>query len=213
MFQFCKNHKQGWRPRGRSERGGAGGGAGFTMIEILVTLLILSVIMAAMFTFLWAMSGYWKKGQNTADMTENARLGLNRMTRELMQAAQVTVAQAGQVSFEVNFNDGAGWQTVTYGFTAGNQGAPGTVWRTSSADMRQVTLINDVSNAAFSYFGNDYKCDADNDGIVTLADINRGSCGGNLDKVGRVDISLTMAAGSQSQTIADQAWIRNRPTD
>ncbi len=208
MSRFCKTSKHR-RRRARPWRRLAGGEAGFTLIEILVTLIILSVIMAAMFAFLWAISGYWKKGQNTADMTENARLGLNRMTRELSQAAQVTVAQSGQVSFSVNFNDVAGWQTITYGFSPGGNGAPGTVWRTSSTDMQQVTLINDVSNATFSYFGNDYKCDADNDGIIDLTDINK-SCGGNLGKVGRVDISLTMAAGTSQQTIADQAWLRNR---
>ncbi len=208
MSPFYKTSKDRRRLLRRSP---AGRQAGFTLIEILVTLLVLSVIMAAMFGFLWAMSGYWKKGQNTADMTQNARLGLNRMTRELSQAAQVTVAEPGRVSFSVNFNDSSGWQTVTYGFAPGGNGAPGTVWRMSSTNMQQVTLISDVSRAAFSYFGNDYKCDADNDAVVTLADINQ-SCGGNLGKVGRVDISLTMAAGnSPQQTIADQAWLRNRP--
>src|SRR3990170_5042492 len=67
---------------------------GFTLVEMLVSISILTVIMAGMFSFLWGASTHWTTAQNSAEVTENARLGLNRMTRELKQASYITSAAA-----------------------------------------------------------------------------------------------------------------------
>lgn len=181
---------------------------GFTLIEILVTVSIFSVIMAAMFGFLWGVTSHWKTGQSTADVTENARMGLNRMTRELMQGSQVTSADTNQVSFAVNFGDG--WQTITYGFTPGSIGSPGIVWRKSDDSPMQVTMVNQVANAQFVYYGSDYRCDANGDGVITFSEIQ--TCSGGISKIARVDIQLTMISGDGSQRdFVGQAWLRNRP--
>ena len=150
----------------RSERG-------FTMIEMLVSISILSVVMAAMFAFLWGASKYWQSGQDVSDVTENARLGLNRMTRELKQGSVVNLADEinNKVVFTVNFGDGDGDETVTYGFTPGTGGDEGFVWRTSSAGSQPVTLVNNVDAAKFVFYGNDYRCDADNNGLVYLGKV------------------------------------------
>lgn len=182
--------------------------SGFTMIEMLVSIMILSVIMAAVFSFLWGASRYWQSGQDTADVTENARMGLNRMTRELKQSSQVTGATSSQISFNVDFGSGA--ESVTYGFTPGTDG-PGYVWRTSNSGP-QVVQINEVSNAQFVYYGNDYRCDSDGNGVVTWTELQ--ACGtGPESKISRVDIVLTMQAGNEpEQTFVGQAWLRNRNT-
>ena len=129
------------------------------MVEMLVSIsILLGAIMAAMFAFLWGVSKYWDAGRNSADMTDNARIGLNRMTRELKQASVVTSAQTTGVSFIVNF--GTADETITYGFTPGSGGQPGIVWRsTSTAPGQQVTLVNGVEAAEFIFYGNDYTGD------------------------------------------------------
>lgn len=187
---------------------------GFTLIEMLVSISILTVIMAGMFSFLWGASKHWSTAQNTAEVTENARLGLNRMTRELKQATKVTTAQTGSVpklSFNVNFGTGA--ESITYGFTPGDTGHPGSMWRSTSTDPgQQVTLVNDVQSMQFTYYGNDYKCDTDPDGIVFWSELQ--ACSASpASKISRVDISLTLGTGSENgQTFVEQAWLRNRVT-
>ena len=185
---------------------------GFSLIEMLVSISILTVIMAGMFSFLWGASKHWNTAQSSAGVTDNARLGLNRMTRELKQATNVTTAQTNQLSFRVNFGTGA--ETITYGFTPGYTGHPGSIWRgTSTASGQQVTLVNDVRSMQFSYYGNDYKCDTGiADGIVTWSELQ--ACSASpASKIARVDISLTLATGSENgQIFVEQAWLRNRVT-
>ena len=181
---------------------------GFTLVEMLVTIVIFAIFMIGMYGFIWGVTTHWRTGQNVADMTENARLGLNRMTREIMQSSQVISAGANQVSFAVNFGNGG--ETVTYGFAPGSAGSPGQIWRSSSNSPGQSTLVDDVANMQFSYFGNDFRCDANGDGVITLDEIE--ACGGDLSKIARVDIQLTMqAGGSAPQNFTADAWLRNRP--
>ena len=182
---------------------------GFTLVEMLVSILIFAVIMAGMFTFLWGASSHWQAGKNSAEMTDNARTGLNRMTREIRQASIVTAAQADQLSFSVNFGSGA--EVITYGFTPGLNGDPGLIWRTTTAAPGvQLTLVSDVQSMQFIYYGNDYKCDTDGNGIITWSELQACSTS-PASKIARVDVSLAMRAGNESdQTFSDQAWLRNR---
>lgn len=180
---------------------------GFTLIEILVSMSILTVVMAAIFTFLWGASSYWRTGQNTADVTENARMGLNRMTRELQQAS--TVLTTSQISFLVDFGTGA--ETVTYGFTPGSGSDTGIIWRSSTSGSQNVTLVNNVDSVQFDYYGNDYRCDLNpTDGLVTMTELQ--ACSADpAPKIARVDITLNLSAGGGSQqTFVGQAWLRNR---
>ena len=185
-----------------------GGQDGFTLVEMVITISIFAIAMTCMFGFLWGVTRHWQTGKEIADVTDNARLGLNRMTRELMQASQVTSAAPNQVSFAVDFGDG--WQTITYGVTPGSQGGTGTVWRKSTLSPVQSTLVDHVDSIEFSYFGSDFHCDSNGDGVITYSEIQ--ACGGDLTKIARVDIQLNMRSGSgASQGFTGQAWIRNRP--
>lgn len=192
-----------------TQRGGLADTKGFTLVEMLVSMLILSVVMSAIFAFLWSASNYWQAGQATADVTENARLGLNRMTRELKQASEITSATATEMVFKVNYGNGV--ETVSYGFTPGSNGSPGTVWRNSDIST-QTTLMENVKSAQFDYYGNDYRCDANNDGEITFSELQ--SCSSSPStKIARVDITLTMKSGNHpDENFVGQAWLRNRST-
>lgn len=187
----------------------AAGEQGFTMIEMLVSIVVLTVIMAGMFAFLWGASRHWQTAQGAADVNENARLGLNRMTRELRQGSVITDAATDEVSFEVNF--GTADETITYGFRLGEDGEAGSVWRETSLDPgQQLTLMDNVESIEFTYYGNDYRCDANGDGRVTYEEI-QGCDIGSLASIARVDITLTMRAGTDPERVfLGQAWLRNR---
>jgi prepilin-type N-terminal cleavage/methylation domain-containing protein len=195
-----------------SERDNLRDQRGFTLVEILVSIAILTVIMAGMFTFLWGTSKHWTTGRNLAEETDNARIGLNRMTRELKQSSQVTSAQSDQVSFRTNF--GSGDETITYGFTPGEGGEPGKIWRSSSLSPDQrVVIINGVESYSFTFFGNDYKCDTQEPiGIITWGELQDCSTS-PAAKIARVDISITLRSGNGAgETFVEQAWLRNRTT-
>ncbi len=206
------------RPAFRSGQNLKDGDTGFTLIEMLVSISILTVIMAGMFSFLWGASKHWHTGQNTEEVTENARMGLNRMTRELRQASQVVTAETYKVVFDVNFGvTPETKETITYDFRPGTGDQPGSIWRSTTANPGPpVILVNDVVNdvenmQVFTYYGNDYKCDSGlKDGTITWDELQ--ACSSSpAAKVARVDISLTLKAGSENnQTFIDQAWLRNR---
>lgn len=192
-----------------ADRSGQGG---FTLIEILVSMLIFSVVMTAMMAFLWGVSSYWQKGKDMADINDNARSGLNRMTREIRQASRVTIADDTRIVFNADF--GSGQENISYWFNAGKNGAAGSVWREDllSGLGPQLVLFNNVDSMTFRFYGNDYKCDAapDFDGLVTFQEIMACGQGDPTTKIARVDISIGMKAGSSTQTFVDQAWLRNR---
>lgn len=180
---------------------------GFTLVEMLVSISILSVIMAGMFSFLWGASSHWQTGRDAAEVVDNARLGLNRMTRELKQASAILVAQPDEVQFVADFGNGN--ETITYGFTPGDGGETGSVWRESSVASGELVLINDVAYERFDYYGNDYRCDTDLSGTVTYGELT--ACSADpVGHISRVDIVLRLSAGgSAQQEFVGQAWLRN----
>jgi len=70
--------------------------------------------------------------------------------------------------------------------------------------------MNNVDTAQFIYYGNDYRCDLDTDGLVTQDEL--AICAVDiLPKISRVDIALTMSAGDDTpHEFVGQAWLRNR---
>jgi prepilin-type N-terminal cleavage/methylation domain-containing protein len=92
---------------------------GFTLVELLVGMVIFSIIMSVIFTAVMASSRLAKNSQTVNDLNEEARLVLNRMSRELREAQALTAVAnpmagspattlnpAGDVSitFHVDFN-------------------------------------------------------------------------------------------------------------
>jgi prepilin-type N-terminal cleavage/methylation domain-containing protein len=185
----------------------AGRQGGFTMIEVLVAMGILTVIMAGMLTFLLGMSRNWQSNQDAVDALDNARIGLNRMTRELRQSTNVTAATAESVTFMVDFGDGT--ETITLRYQEGDGTEPGQVWRESSAAAGDSILIDRVDDALFEFYGSDYRCDSSGDGIVTYAELQ--SCDASPEAlVARVDITLYLDSGDSIREFVGQAWLRNR---
>lgn len=184
---------------------------GFTMVELLVSIFLLSVVMTAVFSFLWGASNYWNTGQAAADVTDNARNGLNRMTREIKEGSLVTNATPDSVSFRVSFT-GSTEEIITYRFAPPSAGVPGTLFRESSLSPGELILVNNVDQVQFDYYGNDYRCDFDANGRVIWSELQ--SCSADpAAKISRVDITMTMSTGGETQKeFFGQGWLRNRRT-
>jgi len=77
-------------PRRTHEPEGAGSDRGFTLVELLVAIVVLSVLMSAALATLLAAQR--SAADSTAEhrVVEESRLALNRISRELRQAAVIT---------------------------------------------------------------------------------------------------------------------------
>lgn len=182
---------------------------GFTMVEVLVAMAILAVIMAGMLSFLFGTSRNWQSSQDTAEAVDNARIGLNRMTREIRQSTNVTSAASDSVTFVSDFGSGA--ETITYKFVPGAGSELGQVWRESSAAASDSVLVDKVDNANFDYYGSDYRCDTSGEGVVSYSELQ--ACSSTPESlIARVDITLHIDSGDSSRMFVGQAWLRNRAT-
>ncbi|MCG2677232.1 prepilin-type N-terminal cleavage/methylation domain-containing protein [bacterium] len=59
---------------------------GFTLVELLVAVALLSLIMVAFFTIFKGGTAAWKKGDIRTELVQNGRIALDRMASEIRQA-------------------------------------------------------------------------------------------------------------------------------
>lgn len=66
--------------------------AGFTLVEMLISMVVVFVLLAVTFSALKVSSGVVKTSNELHDLNEEARQALNRMARDLRQASSVVTA-------------------------------------------------------------------------------------------------------------------------
>ncbi|MBK5307258.1 MAG: prepilin-type N-terminal cleavage/methylation domain-containing protein [Frankiaceae bacterium] len=82
--------------------------SGFTLVEVLAALLLFALMSTAVFGVLKSTRSTATVSKQSNDINEEARLALNRMTRELRQAKAITSAStpngSTSITFTVDFN-------------------------------------------------------------------------------------------------------------
>ncbi len=84
--------------RSNAERRPAGASRGFTLVEALVSLFILSVVMALALTLLVAMRSFAAKQQNFTQPRQISRSAVDYLGFYLAQAADLNVTENGPVN-------------------------------------------------------------------------------------------------------------------
>ena len=84
-----------------------GGDKGFSLIEVLVALLITMIVMASVFMLLHKGQESFQREPEVADMTANARAGLDRISQDLVIAGYNTPA-----SMAIIWSDGGGTPAI-----------------------------------------------------------------------------------------------------
>jgi prepilin-type N-terminal cleavage/methylation domain-containing protein len=200
---------------GRLRTGGARGRLlreerGFTLTEMLVTIVVFTVTLSALYSIFDMSVKIFMQGNNKAEAMENARLGLEKMEREIRQAYA--------------FNRGAGDTRLLYAMSAtqiefGNERdetsppiiecpnsngdceiisyslAGQTLMRTSGGDPQPV--IEHVDSVEFTYFKADGTI-ATNEPDVALV---------------RIDVGITVDPGTKNearQELTTEVDLRNR---
>ena len=91
------------------------GDQGFTLVELLVSIVLISIIGSVVFASIMASQRVAESSRQVNDLNEEARLVLNRMSRELREAQRITAVTNAlgpghsatadtSITFEVDFN-------------------------------------------------------------------------------------------------------------
>ena len=151
---------------------------GFTLIEVMITLAISGIAMAAIYGVFISSSQSYRTQEGVVDAQQRARVGLDFMVMNIRMAgfdptgtatAGIEVATATNIRFTADMNmdgdiDNANEERLTYTYNAGNQTLSQIRYEGTANESTQ-TLIDMVSALTFIYL--------DANGVVTanLADI------------------------------------------
>jgi len=83
---------------------------GFTLVELLISVLLLSILFLAVWGLFAQGFILWKQGENKVDMYDSLRISLDRAGRELRYAQNITDSSDASNLYFVN----AGGTTVRY---------------------------------------------------------------------------------------------------
>lgn len=95
---------------------------GLTLIEIIIVVFLFTIILAAILTALATARTSWKSGSSQLSVQQEARKGLNAMTKELRQARLSTIAGVPA--------DGGNYGSITFQIPEGIS-ETGTTWSTN----------------------------------------------------------------------------------
>lgn len=184
------------------------GESGYSLVELLVGLAIFSVIAAGFMAVMFSVARSTDATADSVRISEEARLGLNRLVRDVREAGWIdlssTSAAGPHDSFTVKIDyDGDGayanpasgtaqgsYEIVTYTYDdPGNRitlTAPGTGTETL---VTGVDCVRNDSGACkgpvFSFTSNRLEYDWSGDGVTTVPELDQAACNGvtTLDPV------------------------------
>jgi len=111
---------------------------GFSLIEMMVSLGILSLIIIGLVTFFSGGTRSWVTGQYQLEAQRNARLAMDRMVREIREADYIVSSSiSSSIDFHTPFHGNISYSLSVNDLKRGSN-----------------TVINNVLTLDFSYFDN-----------------------------------------------------------
>ena len=90
---------------------------GFTLVEVLITITIFTLVVIAAFNVYFLAQRFYSKGEIRAELLQNGKVVLERMTREIRQARTIVTSLSDQEADATNtivFEDGHSTTTYRY---------------------------------------------------------------------------------------------------
>lgn len=212
---------------GPRERRGEPRDAGFTMVEMLVAMALFGVLGTVLIGFALGSSRVADHVTAAGNVTEEARLAIERMGRELRQASQVsgaTVVDGKVVSLTlgvdfdgngtVETNDALDPEVLTYRWDA----AARTLTLTANDSVTRPVLAGGVQAVDIRLRSSAWIHDINGDGTTTWQEVDASSVGDGdgvpdgpeLDLVDLVSVVLVVRDGDAVRRFTVQADLRNR---
>lgn len=207
--------------------------AGFTLIEILVAMGLFGVLASLLLGLALSTGKVTNDVRALSNINEESRLAVERLSRELRQATQVTAvslpvtaADRTALTFWTDF-DGNGAQDLnaadpeilTYSWDPNDDRLSLTVNDASGSAITRPLLAANVSSLAFELRSSDWEFDADGDGQTTWQELDAVVAGGNgngrpdgpeLLKLDLIGVRMTVLDGPRAQTYTTRVDLRNR---
>ena len=206
------------------------GEPGFTIIELLVSIGVFSLVSVGMYQVLFSATEGSEAAQDGITVSEEARLGFNRLVRDTREAD--TLAAISSTSFDVVIDfDGNGTIQPTPADPAGDyerltisfDRAARTISMSPGPGNKEVLMrgvrciVETPTCSVFSFSSSRLEFDTDGNGVTTAAELEIavGNGNGTIDgsEIGFIDIvSFSMKVqdgGAQTDFYAD-AQLRNR---
>jgi prepilin-type N-terminal cleavage/methylation domain-containing protein len=215
--------------------------AGFTLVELLVAMGLFGILATILLGLAISSSGVANDTRKLATVGDEARLGMERMTRELREAAKIadvvlpTSAGVGPTEFTlwVDFDaSGCIHNGTTTPLPAEPEQLsytwdPATRYLTLSAVVNGVRrngllLATKVSRFSLRLNSSSWQYDANQDGTTTWQEIDASSIGDHnqanftsaeLERIDLVGLSITATDGTHDVDYATDVDLRNQNPD
>lgn len=206
--------------------------AGFTLTEVIVAIGLFTLLTTIALTGAIAVTRSANATTKYTELTEQARITFERLTRELRQAEQITAVTlpAGPtdktlLTFAVDFNangviePGAmDPEVLTYTYDPVAKQVTLTATDTYGNTLTRPLLADKVTTFELGFRSSLWQYDKNGDGATTWQELDASPSVGNgngildnpeLGKVDSVQITLSITDGSQQQTFQTQVGLRN----
>jgi prepilin-type N-terminal cleavage/methylation domain-containing protein len=183
--------------------------AGFTLVELLVAILIFGAVSSTV--YIVVLSGV--RGSDTArtvaDISEEARLGLNRMIRDTREAERLTAVDAAAYTIRVDFNRDGDTTDSDEEETFVFDGDNALITLNGEVLVREVHQIG--VEAVFSYSSNSLEYDTNQDGVASRAEVIAAEgAGQEFPFLTNVSYAIEVGDGDQATQFRSEAQMRNR---
>lgn len=211
---------------------------GFTLIELLVTLSLLSLVTVGFYQVLFSSTRGVDTAQNAIGVSEEARLGFNRLVRDTRESETLISPTSTSFTVSIDFDRSGGidpsptagptlgnYERLTFTFnpaTPGNGTITASGGGSSEVLMRGVDCVRNslgACHAVFSYASSRLEYDSSGDGRSSAAEVEAAvdpSPDGQMDTLAElraidiVEFSLVVQVGDATETFYAEAQLRNQ---
>jgi prepilin-type N-terminal cleavage/methylation domain-containing protein len=209
---------------------------GFTMIEMLIAIALLGVVVSAFMSVLFAVARGSETSRDVVRVSEEARLGFNRMVRDTREGTRIVAATATSYHVQVDFNaDGVitpapspnpigDFEDLVFSWDESTE----TVKINGETLMRKVDCLRDEGTGnctpdVFTYSSDRLEYDWNGDGRVTWQELDKaptqgvvgvGNNNGTLDGaefpfISNITFAFDLQNGGAQSEFYTEAQLRN----
>jgi prepilin-type N-terminal cleavage/methylation domain-containing protein len=200
--------------------------AGLTMTELLVAIAVFSVVSGSFYSVLFAVQRGSEDARKVAAVSEEARLGFNRMVRDTREGLELQAATESEYTVRVDFeNDDLGPQDLTYRKTGNEVQLNGETLMEGIDCIREGDSSSPCVQDVFRYTSNRLEFDWNGDGITSWEELdasaapdhgvigvgnNDGELNIELPFVTDVMYAMQVSNGKSNGDLIASAQLRNR---
>lgn len=213
-----------------------GSDGGYTIIEMLVAMFVFALISTAFYQLMFSATRGSETARDEVRVSEEARLGLNRLIRETRESDGIEIPTATSFRVKNDFDadglieptpsDAAGsYESLTFSATTNAAGNGRLVIGAGGASEVLMSGLDCIRNAGgvcypiFTYSSSRLEYDTNSDGVTSASELDQAPSVGNrngiLDGsevalVDMVSISMIINQGGSQERFYAQAQLRNQ---